>query len=123
MAQSLIEYVNMACTLADEMALVGKKIDGEGLITGLNYEYNSVVSALVTRPDVITIGGGGGYSQLLSYEQRVEWQNGESYQPSANAASQGRGECEDAWVLMVVIVLAGVGASSRALTIQYQQLL
>jgi hypothetical protein len=59
MAQSLIEYVNMACTLADEMALVGKKIDGEGLITGLNYEYNSVVSALVTRPDVITIGGGG----------------------------------------------------------------
>jgi hypothetical protein len=69
---SIIEYVSKARTLADEMAITGKKIDDEELISyilaGLDYEYNSVVSALVARPDAIFIGEV--YSQLLSYEQR-----------------------------------------------------
>jgi hypothetical protein len=69
---SIIEYVSKARTLADEMAITGKKIDDEELISyilaGLDYEYNSVVSALVARPDAISIGEV--YSQLLSYEQR-----------------------------------------------------
>jgi hypothetical protein len=69
---SIIEYISKARTLADEMAITGKKIDDEELISyilaGLDYEYNSFISALVARPDAISIGEV--YSQLLSYEQR-----------------------------------------------------
>jgi hypothetical protein len=72
------------------MALAGKKIDDEELISyilvRLDYEYNSVVSALVARPDELTIGEV--YSQLMSYEQRIErQQQEENYQASVNAAS------------------------------------
>jgi hypothetical protein len=89
---SITEYISKAHTLADEMVLTGKKIDDEELISyilvGLDFEYNSVVSALVARPNAISIGEA--YSQLLSYEQRVERQQaGENYQASANAVSRG----------------------------------
>jgi hypothetical protein len=89
------KYVSKARTLADEMAIADKKIDDEELISyilvRLDYEYNSVVSTLVARPDAISIGEV--YSQLLSYEQRVEQQAKieQGYQASANAASRGRG--------------------------------
>jgi hypothetical protein len=57
---SITEYVCKAQTLADDMALACKKIDDEELISyilaGLDYKYNSVVSALVARPDELTIG-------------------------------------------------------------------
>jgi hypothetical protein len=90
---SIAEYVSKAHTLADEMALASKKIDDEELISyilaGLDYEYNTVVSSLVPRPDVITIGEV--YSQLVAYKQCVQQQQEESYQASANAASRGRG--------------------------------
>jgi hypothetical protein len=73
-SDSITEYVSKAWTLADEMALTSKKIDDEELIsyilTGLDFEYNSVVSALVARPNAITIGEV--YSQLMSYEQCIE---------------------------------------------------
>jgi hypothetical protein len=77
---SITEYINKAHILTDEMALAGKKIDDEELISyilvGLDFEYNYVVSALVMRPDTLSIGEV--YSQLLSYEQHVERQkNGE----------------------------------------------
>jgi hypothetical protein len=72
----IIEYVSKAQTMADDMALAGKKIDDEELISylmaGLNYECNSVVYSLVTRPDELTIGEV--YSQLMIYEQRIEQQ-------------------------------------------------
>jgi hypothetical protein len=60
------------------------------ILARLDYEYNSVVSALVARPDELTIGEV--YSQLMSYEQRIErQQQEENYQASVNAASRGRG--------------------------------
>jgi hypothetical protein len=71
---SIAEYVGKARTLADEMMLTDKKIDNEELISyilaGLDNENNPVVSSLVARPDVITIGEV--YCQLLAYEQRVQ---------------------------------------------------
>jgi hypothetical protein len=57
---SIFEYISKPRTLADEMAMAGKKIDDEELLSyilaGLDYKYNSVVSALVARPDTISIG-------------------------------------------------------------------
>jgi hypothetical protein len=73
-SDSITEYINKACILADEMALTGKKIDDEELISyifiGLDFEYYSVVSALVVRSGTLSIGEV--YSQLLSYEQRIK---------------------------------------------------
>jgi hypothetical protein len=60
MNDSIFEYISKPRTLADEMAMAGKKIDDEELLSyilaGLDYKYNSVVSALVARPDTISIG-------------------------------------------------------------------
>jgi hypothetical protein len=70
---SITEYISKARTLADEMVLTGKKIDDEELISyilvGLDFEYNSVVSALVARPNAISIGEA--YSQLLRAARRT----------------------------------------------------
>jgi hypothetical protein len=77
------------------MALTRKKIDDEELISyifvELDFDYNSMVSALVVRPDTLSIGEV--YSQLLSYKQRIErQQNGEGgNQASAHTAGRGRG--------------------------------
>jgi hypothetical protein len=76
-ARSINTRITLA-TLADEVVLASKKIDDEDLIScilvGLDFEYNSVVSALFARPDAISIGEV--YSQLPSYEQHVERQQG-----------------------------------------------
>jgi hypothetical protein len=78
------------------MATIGKKIDDEELLsytlTSLDYEYNSVVSTLVARPDTISIGEA--YAQLVSYEQ-VERQTGKNHQASMNSTSRGRGSVSD----------------------------
>jgi hypothetical protein len=94
---SIIEYISKARTLSDDMSLAGKKIDDEELISyipaGLDFEYNSMVSALVTRPDEHELTIAEVYSQLLSYEQRMDCQRSEeNFQASANAASRGRGQ-------------------------------
>jgi hypothetical protein len=73
-SNSITEYINKVRILADEMALAGKKIDNEELISyifiGLGFKYNSIVSALVARPSTLSIGEV--YSQLLSYEQCID---------------------------------------------------
>jgi hypothetical protein len=75
------------------MAVAGKKIDDEELIyilASLDFECNSVVSALVARPHAITIGEV--YSQLMSYEQCIEQQqHAKNYQASMNASSHAQG--------------------------------
>jgi hypothetical protein len=59
-SNSITEYINKARILADEMALAGKKIDNEELISyifiSLGFKYNSIVSALVARPSTLSIG-------------------------------------------------------------------
>jgi hypothetical protein len=110
---SIAEYVNKARTLADEMVLAGKKIDDEELIsyilTGLDFKYNSVVSALVARPDAIMFGEV--YSQLMSYEQHIErQQQAKNYQAYVNAASHGR---VDAWIHVEVTVPVGEEGDNR----------
>jgi hypothetical protein len=64
----------MMKTLADEMTSVGKKLDDEELcsyiLIGLDAEYNSLVSSIAARSEPITLGEI--YSQLLSFENRLE---------------------------------------------------
>lgn len=60
--------------LGDEMATAGKPLDDEELVsyicTGLELEFESVVSSAMAHVDPITVSDL--YSQLLAAEQRRE---------------------------------------------------
>lgn len=91
-ALTVPEYIGKMRSLADEMAAAGKPLDDEDLVSyivaGLDIEYNPVVSAVLARVEPITFTDL--YTQLLSFEQRMDlWQGSNS--SSANAASRGGG--------------------------------
>jgi hypothetical protein len=69
---SISEYVNKMCALGDEMTSVGKPLDDEEMVSyilaGLDFEYNPVVSAVVTQVEPFSLNEL--YGQLLSYESR-----------------------------------------------------
>jgi hypothetical protein len=72
------EYLSKMKMLADEIVSAGKKLDDEELcsyiLAGFNCKYNSLVSSIAARIEPITMGEL--YSQLLSFETRLELQNG-----------------------------------------------
>jgi hypothetical protein len=88
---TVAQYYGKMKGLADEMAAAGKPLDNEELVmyicNGLDTEYNSLVSALVTRLE--PIAASELYSQLLSFETRLELQLGSGSSPSANSAGRG----------------------------------
>ena len=89
---SITEYVGKIRTLCDELAASGKKVDEEDVVShilaGLDEECDPVVSAMCSR--VEPVGVLELYSQLLSFETRMNLRGGSS-QSSANAATRGRG--------------------------------
>jgi hypothetical protein len=92
---SIDEYVSKMKAYADELAAAGKTLDDEELIsfiiTGLDLDYNPVISAALERADPISIIEFT--SQLLTFEQRLNLYQGSSSSSSfsANMASWGRG--------------------------------
>jgi hypothetical protein len=96
-SSTMVEYYSKMKSHADEMAASGHRLGDEEFIayvlTGLDEEiYNSLVSSIVTRVEPILPSER--YSQMLSYELRLEKQGaggGFSSTASANAASRGRG--------------------------------
>lgn len=92
---SVAKYFAKMRGFADELGAAGKPLDDEEfvsfLLTGLDEDFNPLVTAVVARSDPITPGDL--YTQLLSYENRMHLQTGSSsrIQSSANAASRGRG--------------------------------
>jgi hypothetical protein len=92
---TISEYVGKMCALVDDMATSGKPLDEEDIVSyilaGLDEDYNSVVTTLVARSDVVSIAEA--YAQLLHYEQRQSLLHGESNERhSVNMASRGRGD-------------------------------
>jgi hypothetical protein len=87
---TVAQYYGKMKGLVDEMAAAGKPLDNEELVmyicNGLDTEYNSLVSALVTRLE--PIAPSELYSQLLSFETRLELQLGSGSSPSANSAGR-----------------------------------
>ena len=57
---SIAEYVAKIRGVADEMAAAGKKLDDEEIVSyilaGLDGDYNSIVSALCSRVEPVTVG-------------------------------------------------------------------
>jgi len=64
------EYFSTMKGLVDEMASAGHRLEDEELIcyilTGLNMEYNPVVSAVAARVEPISVGEL--YTQLVTFE-------------------------------------------------------
>ncbi|WVZ64106.1 hypothetical protein U9M48_013673 [Paspalum notatum var. saurae] len=87
---TISEYYAKMKALADEMATAGKPLEDEELVAyilnGLDADFNPIVSALVARVEPITLGEL--YSQLLSFETRIDLQQGGS-NSSVNAANRG----------------------------------
>lgn len=87
------QYYTKMKALGDEMAAAGKPLDDEEMIgyilNGLESDFNPVVSALVTRVEPTSMSEL--YSQLISFETRLEIQQGGGSMSSANTAGRGGG--------------------------------
>jgi hypothetical protein len=84
---SISEYIAKIKPFVDEMAPAGKAREDEELVSyilaGLDFDYNLIVSAIVTHMEPISVGEL--YSQLLNFEACWEPAQG-GQQPYANTA-------------------------------------
>ncbi|WVZ68985.1 hypothetical protein U9M48_017854 [Paspalum notatum var. saurae] len=91
-SSTVAEYVAKMRGYADEMASAGKKIEDEELVSyilaGLDADFDSLISAVAARVEPITLSEL--YTQMSSFEQRIELRQGAT-QSSANSAMLGRG--------------------------------
>lgn len=94
-SSSVAEYVGKMKSLGDEMAAAGRPLEDDELVeyilTGLDEDYDSVVSSALGRAEPISVSEL--YSQMLAFETRMNLRNnGNSSGSSANAANRrGRG--------------------------------
>jgi hypothetical protein len=92
----MVEFYLKMKGYADEMIVSGQTLGNDEFVayvlTGLNEEiYNAFVFSIVTRVEPISTSEL--YSQMLSYELRLEKQSASGYitHSSANAATRGHG--------------------------------
>jgi hypothetical protein len=87
---SVAEYLAKMQSLGNDMAVVGKSLDGEDLVqyilVGLDEDYDSVMNSILACPQAITVSELA--SQMLAFESHVELRSG-SFGSSANFAKQG----------------------------------
>ena len=87
---TITEYVGKMKALGDNVTSAGTPLGDEELVqyvlAGLDMEYNPIVSTILARVESISINEL--YSQLLSFEQRLDLLSGGS-NSSANSASRG----------------------------------
>jgi hypothetical protein len=91
---TMAEYYSKMKSYADDLASSGQPLGDEEFVayvlTGMDEDcYNQLVSSVVARAEPITPPNL--YSQMLSYEHRVDRQSSGSSSLSANAATRGRG--------------------------------
>lgn len=89
-ASTISEYFTKMKSLVDEMASAGKRLEDDELVsyilTGLDLDYVLVVSAVAARVEPISVGEL--FTQLTSFEQRMELRGG-GHNSSANMATKG----------------------------------
>ncbi|XP_066385230.1 uncharacterized protein [Miscanthus floridulus] len=89
---SISEFFIKMKGYADEMAAAGRKLKDEEpisyILLGLDREYDAVVAAVAARIKPISVGEL--FTQLTSFESRMEMKNGGGgYQSSANMVAKG----------------------------------
>lgn len=91
-ASTISEYFAKMKGMANDMESTGHRLEDEELVsyilTGLDLEFNLVVSAVATRMEPISVGDL--YTQLVAFEQRMELHGGGGgQQSSANVDTKG----------------------------------
>lgn len=90
---TVTEYVGKMRSLGDEMAAAGRPLEDDELVeyilTGLDEEYDSLVSGVLSRTDPISVSEL--YSQMLAFETRVELRNNSSSSGSSANIANRRG--------------------------------
>lgn len=113
------QYYAKMKALGDEIAAAGKTLNDEEMmgyiLNGLDPDFNSLVSALITRVEPISLFEL--YSQLLSFETRLEIQQGGSGSSSSiNVAGRGgrggsgHGNRASTVAMATIVVVAMVAA-------------
>lgn len=92
---TITKYFNKMRALGDEMAAAEQRLSDDELIefilTGLDFEYNVVVSVVLTRPEMTSLGEL--YSQLLAFETHLElMSNGDMLHGSSANTATANGE-------------------------------
>lgn len=89
-SSTIADFFSKVKSLADDMAAAGKRLDDEEvasyILTGLDNTYDPVVSLMSSHTERITLGEL--YTQLVSWEQRMDLSAGGSGS-SANTMSRG----------------------------------
>ena len=89
-SSSVTEYFGKMCALNDEMTAAGKPLDDEALtayiLNGLDLDFNPLVTSLVARVKPISLNEL--YSQMLSFENRLDLKQGGSGDSSVNATNR-----------------------------------
>jgi hypothetical protein len=90
---TMVGYFTKMRQLGDEMVAAGRRLDDDELIeyilAGLDYDYNPAVSAVLVRPEPISLSEL--YSNLLAFKTRLDLIGHESTPSSANMVCRGRG--------------------------------
>lgn len=80
-------------SLTNDMAATSKKLEDEEIasyiLAGLDMDYNLVLSSMTRRTEPLTLDEL--YTQLVSWEQRIDLQNGGSGSSTNSASCDGRG--------------------------------
>ena len=88
---SIVDYFTKMKSLADDMASAGKTLEDEEIasyiLSGLDLEYNPVVSAITAQLEPISLGEL--FTQLSAFEQRCALLSSHGSGSSANLASRG----------------------------------
>jgi histone deacetylase 1/2 len=89
---TIAEFVGKMRSLGDHMVAAGRPLEEEELVeyilTGLDADFNPIVSALITRKETVTVSEA--YQQLLAFETRMDMLGiGNSFGSSANTANHG----------------------------------
>lgn len=90
-SSTIAEYFSKMKTLADNMAATGKKLDDEEIasyiLAGLDVDFSPVISIVARRTEPVTLDEL--YTQLVSWEQRMDLLQAGGSGSSTNAATRG----------------------------------
>lgn len=92
-SSTITDFFREMKSLADDMASAGKKLEDEEIasyiLAGLDSDFNPVITAMAARVEPLTLGKL--YTQLVSWEQRIDLLHGGSGSSANTATRGGRG--------------------------------
>jgi hypothetical protein len=88
---TIAEFVNKMKVLGDQMVAAGRLLEEEEfveyILTGLDSDFNPIVSALIARKETVTVSEA--YQQMLAFETRMDMLGLGQSGSSANTANHG----------------------------------